>query len=103
MFYVHQFLLLINPVVLLAAVRLTPLMRLHNKRFQVFRLRRTAGQNSGRFGQWIKLMNVEHRTSNIEYRIKEFYRFLSPSLNPSRQGREVNLLPLDGGGWVGVN
>ena len=27
---------------------------------------------------------------------------LTPSLNPSRQGREANPLPLDGAGWVGV-
>jgi hypothetical protein len=27
---------------------------------------------------------------------------LSPSLNPSHQGREAKLLPLDGGGRVGV-
>ena len=28
---------------------------------------------------------------------------VSPALNPSRQGREVLLLPLDGGGREGVN
>ena len=27
---------------------------------------------------------------------------LSPSLNPSRRGREVKRRPLDGGGWMGV-
>jgi len=38
-------------------------------------VRPAADQNNGRSDQKKELMNVEHRTSNFEHRIKEIYRF----------------------------
>jgi len=50
--------------------------------------------------------DCKHRRSNKE--IRSIFIPLPQSLPPTpeadlRQGREVELLPLDGGGWVGVN
>jgi hypothetical protein len=43
----------------------------------------------------------ENKKNGSIYKLKDRI-ILSPSLDPSRQGREDFLLPLDGGGRVGV-